>query len=110
MYALLEAGVVLFAMSGNFALALGTYWTVYLLRRTNEPLFIAWVNQSLEPSVRATVLSLNTQMDAMGQIAGGPLLGMVAKFVSVRVAVAAAGLLLSPALLLFARTVRRNKV
>ena len=110
MYALLEAGVVLFAMAGNFALALGTYWTVYLLRRTNEPLFIAWVNQSLEPSVRATVLSLNTQMDAMGQIAGGPLFGVIAKFVSVRVAVMTAALLLSPALLLFVRTVRRDKV
>jgi DHA3 family tetracycline resistance protein-like MFS transporter len=110
MYALLEAGVVLFAMSGNFALALGTYWTVYLLRRTNEPLFIAWVNQSLEPGVRATVLSLNTQMDAMGQIAGGPLFGVIAKFVSVRVAVMTAALLLSPALLLFVRTVRRDKV
>ena len=110
MYALLEAGVVLFAMAGNFALALGTYWTVYLLRRTNEPLFIAWVNQSLEPGVRATVLSLNTQMDAMGQIAGGPLFGVIAKFVSVRVAVMTAALLLSPALLLFVRTVRRDKV
>jgi hypothetical protein len=49
-------------------------------------------------------------MDAMGQIAGGPLFGVIAKVVSVRVAVLTAGLLLSPALLLFARTVRRDKV
>lgn len=110
MYGLLTAGVIGFALSGNFALALGTYWTVYLLRRTIDPLYIVWVNQSLEPSVRATVLSLSTQMDALGQIAGGPALGLIAQFLSVRTAVAVAGGILSPALLLFSRTVRRDKL
>lgn len=110
MYALLMVSVVAFGLSGNFGLALGTYWSVYMLRRSSEPLYLAWVNQSLEPSVRATVLSLSTQMDALGQIAGGPTLGVLAQTVSVRAAIVAAGALLSPALALFARTVRREKL
>ena len=57
--------------------------------------------------VRATVLSLAGQADAIGQgaeVAGGPLGGAVGTALSLRAPLVASGLLLSPALLLAART------
>jgi len=44
----LVAAVLGFALAGNFAVAVATYWAASLLRRTNDPLLAAWVNQRLE--------------------------------------------------------------
>ena len=97
---LLMLSVIGFGLAGNFAVALAFYWASYLLRRVNAPLFAAWLNGYLEPRTRATVFSLNSQTDALGQIAGGPLLGLLAN-VSLRSAFGAAGLLLLPAVFLY---------
>lgn len=106
--ALLMASVIAFGLAGNFAIALTGYWSAYLLRRTDVPIFTAWINQSLEPSVRATVLSMHGQVDAIGQIAGGPLFGLIATIASTRTAMVAAGCVLTPALLLYLRTMFRQ--
>ena len=97
-----------FGLAGNFAVALAFYWASYLLRRVNAPLFAAWLNGYLEPQTRATVFSLNSQTDALGQIAGGPLLGLLAN-VSLRGAFGAAGLLLLPAVLLYLRLLKTHQ-
>ncbi len=99
--------MVAFGLAGNFGVALAAYWFAYLLRRTNQPLFTAWLNQSLEPRVRATVISLSGQVDAVGQIAGGPAFGAIATLGGTRVAMVAAGLVLAPAALLYVRALRR---
>ncbi len=99
--------MVAFGLAGNFGVALAAYWFAYLLRRTNQPLFTAWLNQSLEPWVRATVISLSGQVDAVGQIAGGPAFGAIATLGGTRVAMVAAGLVLAPAALLYVRALRR---
>ena len=105
--ALLMLSVVGFGLAGNFTVALAFYWAAYLLRTVNAPLFAAWLNGYLEPQTRATVFSLNAQTDALGQIAGGPLLGLLAN-VSLRGAFGAAGLLLLPAVLLYGRLLRKS--
>jgi DHA3 family tetracycline resistance protein-like MFS transporter len=58
--------------------------------------------------VRATVLSLAGQVDAVGQIAGGPLFGLVATTVSTGAAIVVAGCVLAPALLLYRVTLRHG--
>ena len=68
----------------------------------------AWVNQRIDPDVRATVLSMTGQVDAVGQIAGGPLLGLVASLLSVQTAISLSGLLLIPALPLIHRADRKE--
>ncbi len=108
--AALIATVLLFALAGNFAVAVGAMWATQLLRRTNGPLQTIWINQNLEPSVRATVFSLAGQADALGQICGGPLLGLIAAAVSVRAGIGVAALFLAPALVLYARTLRRPPI
>jgi len=43
------------------------------------PLYTAWANQIIDSGVRATVLSFSSQVDAVGQIMGGPGVGWVAR-------------------------------
>jgi DHA3 family tetracycline resistance protein-like MFS transporter len=71
---------------------------LWALRNLVGPLTDVWVNQRLDSDVRATVLSMTGQVDAVGQIAGGPLIGLVASLFSVPAAIAISGLLLTPAL------------
>jgi DHA3 family tetracycline resistance protein-like MFS transporter len=94
----IAASLVFFAWSPCLALALGFYLLITALRNLVGPLTNAWVNQRLDSDVRATILSMAGQVDAVGQIAGGPLIGLVASFISVPAAITASGLLLTPAL------------
>jgi len=100
--AVLIAAMVVFGTATLFVLALGAYWVTDWVRAASEPLTLAWINRGLDPRSRATVLSLYGQADALGQGAGGPSLGLVATATNVRVALVAAGLLLAPALPIFA--------
>jgi DHA3 family tetracycline resistance protein-like MFS transporter len=59
-------GVLLFALSGSFALALGAYWLAALVRKVAYPLYVAWLNEGTDPRVRATVISMGSQADALG--------------------------------------------
>jgi DHA3 family tetracycline resistance protein-like MFS transporter len=106
--ALTIAGVLVFALTGSFALALGAFWLVGLARRLGEPLYLTWLNQGLEPGVRATVISMGSQSNALGQVAGGPAIGAVGTLAGIRAALAVAAITLSPALLLYARAIRRG--
>jgi DHA3 family tetracycline resistance protein-like MFS transporter len=92
-----------FALAPAFAPALAASWALGVVRRLIGPLYSAWLNQGLDPRYRATVLSMRGQVDAFGQIAGGPLLGLVGTWLSLRHALVAAGFILLPALPLFSR-------
>lgn len=100
---LLTIAVIGFGVAGNFTLALVFYMSAVMLRRLNHPLFTAWLNKKLEPQTRATVMSMNAQMDALGQITGGPLLGLLAQAYGMPLAFVIAGFLLVPASILYAR-------
>lgn len=108
--ALQIVSIVVFALAGNFALALAAYLSASLLRQIDSPIYTAWLAQNIDAKVRATVISLSGQIDAIGQIAGGPVIGVIGTLVSIRAALIAASALLSPALLLFVRANRQGKV
>ena len=92
-----------FALSPILGLTLVTYLLITVLRTIAVPMYLSWVNQKLDSGTRATVLSMSSQVDAIGQIGGGPGVGLVAKQVSVVAAILTSGFLLSPALLLIGR-------
>jgi hypothetical protein len=50
---------------------------------------------------RATVLSMNSQADAVGQIAGGPPLGVLANRTSSATALVASAVVLSPIVIIY---------
>jgi MFS transporter, DHA3 family, tetracycline resistance protein len=110
MVAMLSAGVITFGLARNFYLAVVAVWGIAVLRSVINPLYDAWIAQHTDPNVRATVISMAGQVDAFGQITGGPAIGLLGTLRGLRVALVAAGALLSPALLLIARTIRRPPV
>ncbi len=102
--------VVGFALAASFWWALVAFWVVGTLRSVREPVFTAWINQGLDPKTRATINSVGGQFDAIGQTAGGPGIGLIARSVSVPAALVVSGLLRLPALALYARAVKRGTV
>jgi DHA3 family tetracycline resistance protein-like MFS transporter len=105
---LLIASLIAFSLSGTFALALAAFWAIAVLRTVIEPLYTTWVNQRIDSNVRATVLSMSSQVDAIGQVAGGPAVGWIGSAVSVRAAILTSSLILSPVLLLYGRAIRSS--
>ncbi len=101
--------MIIFGLAGNFMLALATYWSASILRETNQPIYTAWLAQNIDAKVRATVISLSGQIDAIGQIAGGPVIGVIGTLVSIRAALVSTAALLSPTLLLFVRADSQGK-
>ena len=99
----ISAGLIGFALSPIFAVTIVAYWVISVLRNMVGPLYNAWVNQKLDSNTRATVLSMSSQVDAIGQIGGGPLMALVAGIYSVAAAIITSGLLLLPALPLIGR-------
>ena len=61
-----------------------------------------WMVAGTESRTRATVFSLNGQLDAAGQTLGGPPVGLVGERVSIRAALVCTGLLAAPAVPLLA--------
>jgi DHA3 family tetracycline resistance protein-like MFS transporter len=107
---LMIASVIVFALAGDFGLAVGATMLYGVCRSMGGPLFDAWLVQHIDPGVRATVRSMRGQTDAIGQIVGGPGIGWIGSAISLRAAIAAAGLLLSPALALYAQTLRGDRM
>ena len=102
------AGMLAFALAGSFALALGAFWFASLVRRVAEPVYLTWLNEGLDPAVRATVISMSSQIDALGETSVGPMVGAIGNIFGVRQALAAAALILSPTLLLYGRAIKRG--
>lgn len=107
---LLISNLTLFALVDEFEIALTTYWVIYLLRETNDPIYTAWINQGLSPQVRATLFSISSQISALGQIIGGLILGAIGDVLSIRAAMLAAAIVLVPATLLYWCMVHRNSL
>lgn len=105
---LLIGSVIAFGIVTDFALAFIVLLAIIPLRRMIAPIQTAWVNQRLDSKVRATVISMSSQSDALGQIIGGPILGAIATLASTRVEMVAAAIALSPVLLLYAWTLRQG--
>jgi MFS transporter, DHA3 family, tetracycline resistance protein len=102
------AGMLAFALAGGFALALGAFWFATLVRRVAEPVYLTWLNEGLDPSVRATVISMSSQSGALGEASAGPIVGAIGNVFGVRQALTAAALILSPTLLLYAHAIKRG--
>ena len=107
----LMGAAVLFALAGSFALAFVAMMILGVARSLAGPLFSSWLNQSIEDSsVRATVFSITSQADAIGQWTGGPAIGVIGNAFGIRAALLAGAFLLSPALWLYGRAARQPEL
>jgi DHA3 family tetracycline resistance protein-like MFS transporter len=92
-----------FALAANLYLAIAFFWVANVMRQAFSPVQRAWLNRSLDSANRATLFSVDGQADALGQIVGGPIIGIVASGISIRAGLVASAALLTLALPMFAR-------
>ncbi len=100
---LISVSLIGFALSPLLLLSLGLYLSISVLRDVAGPLQSAWVNQKLDSRVRATVHSMFGQVDAIGQVVGGPIVAVIAAVGSAVTSLVTSGLLLTPALFFVSR-------
>ena len=100
---LITISMATFALSPALALAVISMLAVNILRGVSGPLQATWINQKLDSRVRATIHSMYGQVDAIGQVTSGPIIGLIANILSVRLAVTISAFLLSPALFFMRR-------
>jgi MFS transporter, DHA3 family, tetracycline resistance protein len=106
-FTLLELGaMLLFALTGSTWVAIVALLGVFFARDLAGPLYDTWLNEQItDSSVRATVLSMSGQSNAIGQAGGGPVLGAIGNVWGIRAALATGALAIAPALGLYARAI-----
>jgi MFS transporter, DHA3 family, tetracycline resistance protein len=105
----LSGSVIVFGLAASFVVASIAYLVARLVRRLKDPLYVTWLNRNVEDSsVRATVNSIASQSDAVGEVGGGLAIGAVGTLATLRAALVATGLLLTPAIALYARALRHG--
>ncbi len=106
--ALSIACVFIFALAPSFGVALGALLATRICGMLAGVISSTWLVQSIDPRVRATVLSMSGLTNAFGQTVGGPITGAIGTIFSIRAALATSGLLLSPLLTLYTSILRRT--
>jgi DHA3 family tetracycline resistance protein-like MFS transporter len=101
--------MLVFALTGSIWLAVAGILGVFFARNMAGPLFDTWLNEQItDSSVRATVISLTGQSNAVGQSAGGPALGVVGNVWGISAALAVGAAAIAPAFGLFARAIAHH--
>lgn len=88
--------IACFALSGSLVYALIAVWALGIVNALFYPAYETWVNRNLEDRSRATVLSMFSQSDALGQTFGGPGVGWIGFRWSLRASLLTAAALLLP--------------
>jgi MFS transporter, DHA3 family, tetracycline resistance protein len=102
----LTVALVAFGLARSLAFALCALLVAQAARSLIAPVYMAWLNRQItDSSVRATVISIAGQADAIGQAGGGPGLGAIGNAFGLRAALVAGGLVLAPAIALYGRAV-----
>ena len=89
MYSGMVVCMLFFALSGWFYLAIAGFCISQALRNTGRPLLIIWINQHTSSQVRATTISMYWQSNALGQIIGSPIIGLIGSLYTVKLAMTA---------------------
>ncbi len=100
-------GILVFAQTGNFFLAVLAYLSYRTIRSCMQPVWMTWLTRNTNSGTRATVISLVGQVDALGEIVGGPPVGYIGVAFSLRAALTSVSVILSPVLLLLVYAWRR---
>ncbi|HTI13662.1 MAG TPA: MFS transporter [Dictyobacter sp.] len=106
---LLIGSVAVFALTTNLYLTVLAFWSASIFRRADQPLYTTWITRNSAPKARATIISLFGQVDAIGQIAGGPIVGVIGKMVSLPAALLTSSAIMTPNILFFTRANRLSK-
>jgi DHA3 family tetracycline resistance protein-like MFS transporter len=100
---IISMAMLAFSLSPFLLPSLGLYLVIDAMRDVRIPLQTAWINWKLDSKIRATVHSMFGQVDAIGQMMGGPVVAVIAAFGSAVAALVTSSLLLTPALFFIRR-------
>ena len=109
-FTLLElATMLVFALTGSTWVAIAALLGVFFARDLQGPLYTTWLNEQItDSSVRATVNSISGQANAIGQAAGGPVLGVIGNVWGISAALASGAAAIAPALGLYGRAIAHH--
>jgi len=88
--------MLVFGLAPTFLLAAIAFLAITVVVDLKRPLLSVWINRHAASQVRATVLSMHGQMDAIGQTMGGPGLGVIGTVGSLRIVMILVAALLVP--------------
>ena len=108
LFTLAGVAAMAFALSPSFGVAVVTLCALGTIENLTEPLLRTWLNQHITSDVRATVLSMNTQVHRFGMLGGGLAIGAVGNVAGLRIALSVAALFLLPLLTLLKRETRND--
>ena len=107
--AVMMAAQLAFGVATAIAFAYVSLLVYRVARSMLYPVYMTWLNQQIiESSVRATVISITNQSDAVGQALGGPGLGVIGNVWGIRAALCAGAAAIAPALGLYGRALRHG--
>ena len=109
-HALRVLSIVALGLTGELGVAILARWSAAGLSSISAPLLDTWLARNTPSEVRATVFSAISQGDALGQVLGGPAIGAIGSWVSLRAAMLASAVLLLPGLLVINRAGRVRPV
>jgi len=107
--------VIIIALAGfsifkNLYIVIAFFWTIGIMRSLIGPLLDSWLNSLItNPNIRATVFSLRGQVDAIGQIGGGPIVGVFGKLFSIKIALLVSAIILSPVIIIYCIIIKNSK-
>lgn len=101
-YSILIVALIGFAFSTNLLGFMLFFLIIQVIRYVTSTFETIWFNQLITDSTkRATFFSFKGQMDAIGQIGGGPVSGIISQFSSIKIGLTISALLLTPVLFIF---------
>lgn len=104
------AALIGFASSTYVIGLLAFYIIIQVTRQVMYPLEDIWLNKVIsDSSTRATFFSVKGQVDAIGQIGGGPVIGYIASSYTVKTAIIVSAILLTPVLFLYNTILKKSK-
>ena len=99
-----------FGLINNIWVVIALFWVIGVMRSISSPLMDTWLNAQInDSSIRSTMFSVKGQVDSLGQIGGGPLVGLIGNIFSIRAALFLCSVLLLPVILLFQIVRKKSK-
>ena len=91
-----------FGLTKNIYVSLLLFWIIGIMRSITSPLLDTMLSNTItDNSIRATIFSMRGQVDSIGQIIGGPIVGFFGVLFSIRAALIISAFLLSPVILIY---------
>lgn len=101
-YLILIVALIGFAFSTNLMGFMLFFLIFQVIRYVTSTFETIWFNQLItDSSKRATFFSVKGQVDAIGQIGGGPVSGFISQYSSIKIGLTISALLLTPVLFIF---------